>query len=150
MKKIKIDLRDLKSTYESVVKEQRELITEEVIRRGSRASTYARDAVITQLSGPRTGRHYGTHQASAPGEAPAVKTGILRNSFETMPNVIKYGIGKTTVSSTVSADTTKHGASQFNYAWIDKGTKNIAPRPYLDKATEKALDILIKDLSRPY
>lgn len=143
-------IENISSTYQKIVKEKIDGISKEVLNRGGRASTYARDAVIKVLSGPRTGRHYGNHQASAPGEAPAVKTGLLRNSFETMPNVTKYGTSKTSVVSEVQSNTKKYGGSNINYAWIDEGLGNIAPRPYLKKAQEEALDMLLKDLKRPY
>lgn len=143
-------IESLSSTYESIVKERIDGVGKEVLKRGCRASTYARDAVLKVLSGPRIGRHYGNHQASAPGEAPAVKTGLLRNSFETMPNVTKYGVSTMSVVSEVQSNTMKYEASNINYAWLDEGLGNIAPRPYLKKAQEEALDMLLKDLKRPY
>jgi len=42
--------------------------------------TKARIAIMT---GPKTGQMYGSHQASAPGEAPATDTSNLVNSIQT-------------------------------------------------------------------
>lgn len=43
-------------------------------------------AVKRKLTGPRSGRLYGSHQASAPGEPPALWSGELRRSIShTMP-----------------------------------------------------------------
>lgn len=47
-----------------------------------------------ELSKPGTGAFYGNHQASAPGEPPAVDTGALRNSVgqEVTGNVLRVGV----------------------------------------------------------
>jgi hypothetical protein len=40
-------------------------------------------AKIAIMTGPKSGIIYGTHQASAPGEAPAADTGYLTSSIQT-------------------------------------------------------------------
>lgn len=137
---------DFKETFNDNITKVRE----EVLRRGKRGRTYLRDAVIDVLKGNRSGRMYGKHRASAPGEAPAVDTGKLRNSFEEMPNSMRYGIESISVDSAVSSNLTRRGGAKINYAWIDKGLGNIKPRPYVKKATDKAVENLLKDLKRPY
>lgn len=37
------------------------------------------------MQGPKSGRMYGDHQASAKGEAPAIEYGALANSIQTIP-----------------------------------------------------------------
>lgn len=46
-----------------------------------KATLYYEGKVKQKLIGPRTGRIYGDHQASAPGEAPAAHHGDLRKSI---------------------------------------------------------------------
>jgi len=87
------------------------------------------------LSKKGTGRQYGKHQASAPGKPPAPDTGILRSSMiheiEKSRDVIDGYVG---VERSVE------------YAlYMELGTKNIVPRPYLRPAItrnrKKILDI---------
>lgn len=71
-------------------------------------------------NGPKTGRKYGSHQASAPGEAPASRTGKLAESGD-------YEVGswlEMTVGET----------AEYAY-YLEHGTKGkIAPRPHLIRA----------------
>jgi HK97 gp10 family phage protein len=82
------------------------------------------------LSGGKSGRLYHrrtvTHQASAPGEAPASDTGRLVNSLSaTLTNP-----GEATASA---------GNSNVKYAaMLEFGTTNIAPRPFFFVAFEKS------------
>jgi len=68
------------------------------------------------LTGPKTGRVYGAHQASAPGEAPASDTGQLVNSITT-------SVDPNTVDGTVGVGAA-HGKA------LEYGTRNMAPRPF--------------------
>mgnify|MGYP003344296938 CR=1 FL=1 len=74
----------------------------------------------------RTGR---PHQASAPGEAPAILTGFLSNSILTAfpgPRVGEITIGA-------------------QYApYLEQGTRTIAPRPYIRPAIKGTLDEFAK------
>lgn len=77
--------------------------------------------------GPKTGRIYQrggvTHQASAPGEAPATDTGTLVSSV--------YFDQESKMSATVG--------SRLAYAhYLEFGTRNIAQRPAWVPATERA------------
>lgn len=84
------------------------------------------------LRGPKTGRIYrrgggqnlsATHQASAPGQAPATDTGMLASS--------PYYDQDTKLSATVG--------SRLAYAsYLEFGTVNIAPRPSWTPAVEQA------------
>ena len=81
------------------------------------------DAVKSVQRGPKTGNVYGNHQASAAGEAPATDTGFLAS------NII------------IITDTDGWGArimSRAAYSWyLEFGTKQIAPRPFMHPAFEK-------------
>jgi len=74
------------------------------------------------FSEQKHGRMYGAHQASAPGEAPAIDYGVLANSVQTfMESDTKGGVG-------IGAE---HGPD------LELGTSNMAPRPYAAPAAEK-------------
>lgn len=76
------------------------------------------------MMGAKSGRIYGSHQASAPGEAPAVDTGNLVNSIVTEA---KPGSLTATVSTAVE------------YApHLEFGTVNMQPRPAWVPAAERA------------
>lgn len=82
------------------------------------------EAISLILNTEKTGRVYQhrsvTHQASAPGEAPASDTGTLINSIST-----SYDF--TNMSGTINV-TVAYGLM------LEYGTKNMEPRPYLRPA----------------
>lgn len=75
------------------------------------------------LSGSRSGRVYGGHQASAPGEPPAVLTGTLKNSIR----AVAEGDGAMVWMVRVG---TEYGAI------LEFGSAKIAPRPFMRPAAE--------------
>lgn len=87
-------------------------------------------------TGPRTGRIYRKksgrlHQASAPGEFPASDTGQLANSI----HVAKVSRLAVRVGSVVN-----HGRH------LEKGTKHMAKRPWLEPSVRKELPALEKQV----
>ncbi len=86
------------------------------------------DKRVTKLitSPPKTGRVYRIrgldHQASAPGEAPANLTGRLAASF----NYNVHGFYQMEV-----------GESAPYAAFLEEGTRNIAPRPHVIRAIDE-------------
>lgn len=81
---------------------------------------------------PKTGRIYGNHQASAPGEAPATDTGALAGSIFAEP-------GSENLSAILVA--------RMPYAThLEFGTRNMEPRPFMSRAavfaTQKAPEII--------
>jgi hypothetical protein len=72
-------------------------VQQEVSSRAYRASNELRNAALYVLRGQRSGRRYKipftgkTYQASAPGEPPAVRTGVFRLSWGTHVHVEKKG-----------------------------------------------------------
>lgn len=94
--------------------------------------------VVRQLSGARRGRSYtlpvvkAKYQASAPGEAPATRTGDLRKSygFRIQPYLAEIG-------------------SPLDYAlFLEKGTRNMAPRPHLAPAYRNSMTRIHQALGR--
>jgi hypothetical protein len=79
------------------------------------------------MSGPKSGQTYKrgsrTHQASAPGEAPAIDQGDLVNSID----VVKTGELSASVGSSI-----EHGVH------MEFGTVHVEPRPWLGPAFEEA------------
>lgn len=81
------------------------------------------EALRTINEDPKSGRMYGSHQASAPGESPARERGFLAASIDVIPNVPE-------LSATVNA-----GAAYA--ANLEFGTAKMAPRPYMRPSLEK-------------
>lgn len=91
-----------------------------------------REAKILIDRGPKTGRMYGKHQASAPGEAPATNTGKLIKSitWETSRQGLIAEVG-----------------SPLPYAsFLEDGTRKMDPRPWLQPAYEKHLGDIVTDI----
>lgn len=73
------------------------------------------------FSEPKHGTVYGGHQASAPGEAPAIDYGVLANSTQAyMETDTKGGVG-------IGAEYGPH---------LELGTVNMEPRPFMVPAAE--------------
>lgn len=90
-----------------------------------------RNSVVEELSRPGTGRTYRTgyktephrtHQASAPGDAPAVNTGRLRQSITAVQiKPLHWRVG-----------------TNVDYAlFLEFGTRRMAPRPFLRPAADR-------------
>ena len=81
---------------------------------------------------PKHGAVSGTHQASAPGEAPAVDTSMLINTLSAFRN----GNGAIAAAGT-------------EYALpLEFGTYKMAARPFFRPAAEKAMSFFISKLSK--
>lgn len=109
-----------------------------------RASNELRNAVLNVLRGQRSGRVYkkprsnATYTASAPGEPPAVRTGMLRMSW----GMKAVGDGKGTYTAGIYSD--------VPYAEkLDEGTPHgyIKPRPFKEKTIETAKPRVIQIFS---
>lgn len=91
------------------------------------------DATSRILSGPKTGRVYGRHQASAPGESPASDTGALVNSITT-------SVDQAALTGNVNFGT---GYSAF----LEYGTSRMAPRPYARVSVIAKRDEITADIA---
>lgn len=97
-------------------------------------------AQIRSLSRPGTGRVYRrgsrTHQASAPGQPPAVDTGHLRATVghhvhDDPADGLVADIGSGANPAIPGTKTA---------IWLDRGTRRIAPRPWLRSSLDAAKD----------
>lgn len=98
-----------------------------------RASNELRNAALNVLRGQRSGRVYkkshskATYRASAPGEPPAVRTGMLRMSW----GMKAIGDGKGTYTAGIYTD--------VPYAeTLESGNTRVKARPYRQKVIERA------------
>lgn len=105
---IEVVFNDLGKSAGLVRRAGRELVT--------KAVTDLEARLVANLSGQRSGRMYGAHQASAPGEAPAWDTGNLASS----------------VTTAVLSDESAEVRIGAEYApALEYGSAKIAPRPWV-------------------
>lgn len=94
-------------------------------------------AQMAIMNPPKSGRIYKrgnvTHQASAPGEAPATDTGNLVNSAYTKQ------LGRADYETGFTAEYAAH---------LEFGTAKIEPRPYLRPAVEAVRDAFMSAIRR--
>lgn len=110
-----------------------ERIAEEKAVAGIQRAALAGEAITkANLSRPGSGRIYGKHQASAPGEPPAVDTDRLRNATQSDTLVRRDG-----------DDIVGRVVANVDYAHaLEVGTERMAPRPFLGLlATDHADDL---------
>jgi HK97 gp10 family phage protein len=93
---------------------------------------------ISMSAASHTGLIYGKHQASAPGETPAVDTGILVNSINTE-----------LVSSSASEAWSQVGTGVEYAEWLEFGTSRIEKRPFMRPAYDNN-EAKIKDTIRKF
>jgi len=147
-------LEDLSAeAFEAVVRPEME-------RAVKSAAMYFEGAIKLTLSGQRSGRIYKVrkhggpevqHQASAPGEAPAVLFGPLRNSIgHTDPEWSRKG-GNFSVRSEVGPglgkletdnETAKTYSRRLEFGGIDSRGVKIEPRPYMAPTHEKVEPVI--------
>jgi HK97 gp10 family phage protein len=82
------------------------------------------NTVKAMLSRPGSGRQYGNHRASAPGQPPAVDTGRLRSSYA-------FQVGRDGRGPYVDVGTNVEYAK-----YLEFGTSLMAARPHLRPAIE--------------
>jgi HK97 gp10 family phage protein len=94
------------------------------------AGGFALEGKIKESMGEqKSGRMYGKHQASAPGEAPAIDTGALLNSINT--------------ELTAATPTKAEGQVATNQVYappLEFGTSRMAARPFMRPAADKHQD----------
>lgn len=90
------------------------------------------------LRGEKSGKIYGKHQASAPGEAPASDTGRLAASLRTEYDLTSVS-GKVIVGVPYGLD-------------LEYGTVNMEPRPFIRPALantqQRAVEVIAEEIGR--
>lgn len=85
------------------------------------------DRVRASMGEPKTGRQYGKHRASAPGESPAIDSGNLVGSIQQIfPSTLEALVG-----------------TPVEYAiFLEQGTSRMAARPLWEKTRTESLPTL--------
>lgn len=128
-------------------------VQKEVSQRAYRASNELRNAELYVLRGQRSGKKYRVpgarrkYTASAPGESPAVRTGVFRLSWGTHVHVEKNGAHFRAVSAIESKE--RAGGRRLG-EMLENGTGRIAPRPYKQKVIDRALPKIKAIYQKPY
>lgn len=115
-------------------------VNHQMASRSYRASNELRNSALAILRGQRSGRKYGSHQASAPGEPPAQWSGAFRNSW--FPTT--YAFGTSYISRIENPQ---------KYAdWLENGTPGgqMAPRPHHERIQNHALPKIMRIYDEPY
>lgn len=115
-------------------------VNHQMASRSYRASNELRNSALAILRGQRSGRMYGSHQASAPGEPPAQWSGAFRLSWR--PTT--YAFGTSYISRIENPQ---------EYAdWLENGTPGgqMAPRPHHERIQNHALPNIIRIYDEPY
>lgn len=88
---------------------------------------------VDVLNTPGSGRRYGKHQASAPGDPPAVNTGLLRQSIQfARLGDLTWGVG------VVSAPYPGGGMTTSEVAVLmERGGRKVAKRPHARPALDR-------------
>ena len=126
-------------------------IKQEMERRSYLAANELRNASLLVLRGQRSGRRYrvpGTkryYTASAPGQPPAVRTGIFRMSWQPSAHVV-FGQYISRIESEVTTENGRYNLGEL----LEKGTRKMAPRPHHEKILEKARKPIEGIYSAPY
>ena len=133
------------------IREIAEKIQHQMESRAVRASYELYNASQLVLRGQRHGRVYrvpGTKQyytASAPGEPPAVRTGVFRMSWQPKSQRV-FG----TYFSRIESDYCVGGGKYNLGDLLEDGTKRMAPRPYSDQIVQRAEKKIDAIYSEPY
>lgn len=133
------------------IEEAVENIRQQVESRSFRAANELRNSALEVLRGQRGGRRYRVpgkkvyYTASAPGEPPAARTGLLRISWQ--PTALKEG--NTYISRIESDRRIKIG---FLSQVLEDGTPGgqMAPRPHQDRILKDAEPKVVRIYSEPY
>lgn len=157
--------RDFSTAFEQVLGQITDSIKLQMESRSYRAANELRNASQLVLRGQRSGRQYtvpGTgrmrynkrkktasitykkYTASAPGEPPAVRTGVFRMSWQPTAKVV-FGSYISRIESNARTD---NGLDLSGI--LEHGTSRMAPRPYQDRILDKAEKPIVRIYEEPY
>ena len=117
-------------------------IQQEVATRTYQASNHLRNASLYVLRGQRSGREYNVPhtrrrwQASSPGEAPAMRTGMFRLSWRPQMRVEKKG---RTYRCVALIESGLRVGKWLLGELLEDGTKRMKPRPYKQAVKDRAM-----------
>ena len=140
----------------------------EVKSRGVRTANELRTASNHVLRGERHGRRYkvpGTYRrqkdpvtgkmrsgryytASAPGEPPAVRTGVFRMGWKQRSWAEDLGGGECNVRGAIEND--QKAGRYLLGALLEEGTKRMKPRPYKQRIIDRAMPKVLRIYRAPY
>lgn len=140
-------------TPDKAIAEAVNSIRQQVEARSSKAANELRNSSLEILRGQRSGRRYRVpgkktyYTASAPGEPPAMRTGLFRISWQ--PTALKEG---DTYISRVESDRRTSKGKYLLGEILEEGTPGgqMAARPYQDKILEHAEPKIVRIYSAPY
>lgn len=142
------DFRDAGIEMERIINSMRSDIYGQASSRGFRASVEIRNKALDVLSGERSGKKHRVpttgefYTASAPGEAPAARTGLFRISFKERPFIVKNN-GNLIIHARAESKL-KVGKHLLGDILERKN------RPYKDKTIELALPRVLQIFNEPY
>ena len=156
---------NIDSLLEHEVEQFTDSIRHQMERRAHLAANEMRNASQMVLRGQRSGRRYkvpGTYRkqrdkvdgkikrgryytASAPGEPPAVRTGVFRMSWQPTSHVV-FGSYISRISSDVMTDNGKYNLGEI----LENGTRKMDPRPFEEPIMEKAKNKILRIYNAPY
>ncbi len=123
------------SAVRAKVKDLEENINRQVLSRGIKVANALRSAELRVLKGQRTGKVYrkypykSKYNASAPGEAPARRSGNLRLHWNGQVQKRASLNGISVVAAIESGE---------KYAYYLENGKGMAPRPFVERIKEEA------------
>lgn len=157
--------RNFSASFDQIVGQITDSIKLQMESRSYRAANELRNASQLVLRGQRSGRRYkapGTYAkqtdrvsgqkkngryytASAPGEPPAVRTGVFRASWQPTAKVV-FGSYISRIESGARTDNGRYNLGEI----LENGTRRMAPRPYQDRILDKAEKPIVRIYSEPY
>lgn len=152
-------------SFEAITQAVTSEIRQQMESRSYQAANELRNSALVVLRGQRNGRRYkvpGTYRrqkdkvtgkmrngryytASAPGEPPAVRTGVFRLSWQPEAHVV-YGSYISRISSDARTDNGQHILGEI----LENGTSRMAPRPHHDRILEHAEPKIFKIYNASY
>lgn len=151
--------------FTQAVENATDQIRHQMERRSFLAANELRNASQIVLRGQRSGRRYkvpGTYRrqrdtarnkvrngryytASAPGEPPAVRTGVFRLSWQPTAQIV-FGHYISRIESEARTDNGRYSLGEI----LENGTSRMEPRPYQDRILERAEPRIVRIYSQPY
>lgn len=117
---------DIEVAVRQIVQE----INAAALSRADRGLNLLRNAALDVLGHDGSGRRYGKHVASAPGEPPAPQTGSLRRNWQQQKLAQGNGGGVRIIMRIKS--------NVFYSKFLEHGTRKMSPRPFHDRIKNKA------------